>query len=619
MPRRFHKEDRAHRARFLYLLVGGIAVLLIARLAELQLAEGDFYRTRSQENRIRSEVLAADRGRILDRNGAVLADDYPSSQLSLYPQHAVFQQHPDSLEQVLGVIAEVLQRDPADLRRRLRGATESRPAVLARQLSFEQVSRLEERGARLPGVTIEAVPVRRYPNGELACHLLGYLGEVGPEDLARDPEVYRVGDLVGKTGIELQYESLLRGEDGEAYVEVDVRGRRTRMFTELPVRPAVPGEDVVLTIDAELQKEAEAALAAIRVHGGQDGNDTKPAPPSSVVAIDPRNGEVLALASYPGYDPNIFVGGLSEEEYARLQAPGHPQQNRAIQSTYPPGSTWKPLTSLAAIAKGIVGYDSVLQPCRGRYRFGDRYFRCWSPGGHGALDHTGALRQSCDVFYYQLGEQLLVEGISTYARGLRLHEKTGIDLPGEKAGLVPTPAWYEERYGGYGRGVALNLAIGQGELLLSPLALARFYALVANGGTYVQPHLIREVQTRDGRLVRDAKEEDWRRGEAGIPPGDIGFVQSALEEVVMHARGTGQRARVGEIRIAGKTGTAENPGEDHALFACYAPADAPTIVVVVVAEHAGHGGSVAAPAARRILQSYFERSVDIAENVGGTP
>ncbi|MCB9462528.1 MAG: penicillin-binding protein 2 [Candidatus Eisenbacteria bacterium] len=619
MPRRFHKEDRAHRARFLYLLIGGITLLLVGRLGELQLAKGSFYRTRSQENRIRAEVLPSDRGRILDRNGVVLADDYPSSQLTLYPRHAIFQQYPDSLEQVLAAVGEVLDRTPDELRKRLASATESRPAILARQLSFEQVSLLEERHSRLPGITVEAVPVRRYPNGGLACHLLGYLGEVGPEDLNRDPETYHAGDLIGKTGIERQYETLLRGQDGEAYVEVDVRGRRTRMFTELPVKPAVPGEDVVLTIDAELQKEMEAALADIRIHGGKDGFDQKPAPASCAVAIDPRNGEILALASYPGYDPNMFVGGLSKEEYAQLQSPGHPQQNRVIQSTYPPGSTWKVLTSLAGLHADIVGYDTMLQPCWGRYKFGDRYFRCWNRGGHGPMNHTAALRQSCDVFYYQVGEQLEVRGLSDFARGLHVQEKTGIDLPGERAGLVPTPEWYKEKYGGFGKGVALNLSIGQGEILLSPLALARFYALVANGGTFVQPHMIREVRARDGRLVRAAEREDWTRGRADIPAADLDFVHSALEEVVMHARGTGKSARVGEIRIAGKTGTAENPGEDHALFACYAPADAPTLVVVVVAEHAGHGGSVAAPAARRVLQCYFERSGDFAASLEAQP
>lgn len=614
MPRSFHKEDRAERARLLYGIVGVIAALLVGRLVELQIVKGDYYHTRSQENQIHAEVVAADRGRILDRHGVVLADDYPSSQLSLNPRHAVFRTHPDSLEEVLAVLGAVLERDPAELRRRLAGATETRPAVLARQLSFEQVSRLEERSSRLPGLTIEPVPVRRYPQGDRACHLLGYLGEVSPEELEKSAGAYHPGDLIGKSGTERQYESVLRGTDGEAYVEVDVRGRRIRTFTELPIRPAVPGLDITLTIDADLQAEAESALAAIRVHGGAGHHAEEPAPSSCAIALDPRNGEVLALASYPGYDPNIFVGGLSHEEYALLQAPGHPQQNRVIQSTFPPGSTWKVLTSLAALDKGIVGYGSVLRPCGGGYRFGNRVFGCWNRGGHGSLDHTGALRQSCDVFYYQLGEALRLEGISSFARRLRLHEKTEIDLPGERAGLIPTAEWYEERYGGHGPGVALNLSIGQGELLVSPLALARLYALIANGGTFVQPHLLREIRTRDGELVRAAQDEGWLRGESGLDPGDLAFVRSALEEVVMNSRGTGQRARVGEVRIAGKTGTAENPGEDHALFAAFAPAEAPTIVVVVIAEHAGHGGAVAAPAAQKILQAYFERSLDLADN-----
>ncbi len=616
MPRDFNKEARIERSHWLAGLVLVSSVILLVRLFDLQILHGNFFRTRSQENRIRSEVLSADRGRILTRHGTVLADDYPSSQLTFDPSLRVFRQHPDSVDAVIDAVARVLEVSPASLSKKVERHQGNRPVVLARQLEFGQVSRIEERSVPLAGLAVEVVPVRRYPQGRLACHLLGYLAEVTVEDLERN-QGYRGGELIGKTGLELQYEHLLRGEDGEAYVEVDARGRRTRMFPELARRSAVPGHDIVITIDAALQKEAERALADIRPHGGKDGHADDPPPASCVVAMDPRTGEILALASYPGYDPNVFVGGLSQKEYQELHGPLFPQQNRVIQSTYPPGSTFKPVTSLAGLEQGLVGPESVLDPCWGRLRYGDRYFRCWKRVGHGKLDHTGALRQSCDVFYYQLADELQVEGISSMARRLQCHSVSGIDLPGERAGLVPTPQWYRERLGGFGRGVALNLSIGQGELLMSPLSLARFYGALATRGNWVRPHLLREVRTQDGNVVRQTANEDWSDGALPVSGEHLDFIRSALEEVVMHPRGTGKKARVGLIRIAGKTGTAENPGEDHALFACYAPADDPTIVVVAIAEHAGHGGAVAAPVAQRILDAYFSGGGDLAE-VGET-
>ncbi|MCA9729085.1 MAG: hypothetical protein KC729_15445, partial [Candidatus Eisenbacteria bacterium] len=329
-------------------------------------------------------------------------------------------------------------------------------------------------------------------------------------------------------------------------------------------------------------------------------------PPACVVALDPENGEVLALASQPGFDPNVFVGGLSPEEYKSLLAPDKPQHNRAISSTYPPGSTFKAVTSLAALQSGVIARSTRLDPCYGSYQFGNRRFGCWKRAGHGSLDEDGALRQSCDVYYYQVGLRLGMEQLSDYAHRFGLADRTGIDIPGERTDLIPDAVWYREHRDGWGKGVVLNLAIGQGELLISPIALARFYAGMGARGQLYQPHLLLEIQAPDGTILRDTRQDDWRAGRLPVSAENLQIVREGLESVVMHAEGTGKKAKVGEVRIAGKTGTAENPsGKDHALFACYAPADAPRIVVVVIAEESGHGGSVAAPVAQKVMEEFF--------------
>lgn len=608
MPRDFGKEARAGRARELSVLAILVLLILLAKLVSLQLVRGAEMRKDSQENRTRVDVLRGERGRILDRNGEILADNYPSHRLTFDSRDLQFRDRPDRVQATLGEIGGALDRDPGELSRLVVRARKRspRPAVLSRTLTFAQVSELEERLDRLAGLQVEVVSVRRYPGGELACHLLGHLGEVSESELTPDG-VYKAGDQVGRMGIERQYEPILRGGHGEAYVQVDALGRRTDYFPELSSQPAEPGHDIRLTIDAHLQAAAEAALEAIPLPpgaGGEEGGH----PAGAIVAIDPRNGEVLALASRPAFDPNRFVGGLTPEEWDALAAPSRPLLNRATQSTYPPGSTFKAVIALAGLEAGVVRQGQKFLPCTGSYWCGDRAFRCWKRGGHGRLDLLEALTQSCDIFFYQIGQALQIEGIGRYGERFRVGEATGIDLPEERAGLVPTPEWYRERYGpgGIGAGAALNLAIGQGEVLLSPIELARFYATIGNGGRLVRPHLLLEVLGPDGEILRDTRQENWEVGRLPVKDENLALVQEGLERVVMHERGTGKRARVGEIRIAGKTGTAENPhGQDHALFACYAPAEDPRIAIAVIAEQSGHGGVAAAPAAQRVLEAFF--------------
>lgn len=625
MPRNFSRDVRARRARELYFWIGLVVTALLLRLGSLQLAEGKFFRELSQNNRIRNEVIRAERGRILDRAGVVLADNFPSSRLTLHVDDPLFRKEPERRGLTLAALAEILDSTPEDLERRLARARDrgERPAQLARNLTFEQVSRVEERLDRLTGVSVEVLPVRRYPGGTLACHTLGHLGEVHESELDVGGP-YRLGDQVGRVGIERQYEDQLRGTHGEAYVEVDALGRRSHFFPELPSRDAVPGHDIVLTLDARLQRAAETALREMRIqHPSTDADRVTP-PASSLVALDPRTGEVLALASYPVFDPNQFVRGLTFEEWRALDEPSLPLLHRAIQSSYPPASTFKPAVALAGLRRSLVSAEKHFpKPCWGHYVFGNRAFRCWKSGGHGDLDLMDAIAQSCDVYFYQLGIALGIEGIADFGVEAGLGGRTGIDLPQERRGLVPTLEWYDERYGagGIGGGAALNLSIGQGELLMSPLALAQFYAAMANGGLRLRPHLLREVRDAGGTLVRHAAEESWLDGELPSSPADLAVVRAALERVVMHERGTGKRARVDGIAVAGKTGTGQNPhGEDHATFAAYAPAEDPQIVVTVMAENAGGGGAVAAPAAGAVLRAFFaQQGLDLGELVFPDP
>jgi penicillin-binding protein 2 len=501
--------------------------------------------------------------------------------------------------------------------------------LLSRNLSFAQISQIEERLDPLPGVEVEPESVRRYPGGTLACHVLGYLGEISEDELADGAnQGYQIGDLVGRTGLESEYESMLRGYDGVAYTEVDALGRRTHLFPELPASPAIPGHDLLLTLDAGLQKVAEAALdavptkekiaaaAAAKAAGVALADSALPGPPGALVAIDPRTGEILAMASRPPFDPNVFVRGQSKEDWRILNSPTHPLLNRAIQSSYPPGSVFKVVTSLAGLQEGVITAGRTFSACRGAYFFGNRSFHCWRKEGHGALALSDALTRSCDIYYYQLGIALGVARLGHFAEVLGVAKKTGIDLPQERAGLVPTPEWYHAHYGkgGTGPGAALNIAIGQGEDLLTPVEMARLAGAVAAGGRRMKPHLIRRVQSLNGEVLRDATQENWEDGTLPVSPENLEIVVSAMERVVMDNSGTGTRARVGPFRIAGKTGTAQNPhGDDHAVFICFATVDDPRIAVAVVVEGGGHGGSAAAPVAQRVLQAFLTGVVPSGE------
>ncbi len=584
------------RERTLTIVVVGIFALVILRLFVLQVLEGSRYRELSEENRIRVEVLTAPRGEIRDRKGRLLADCVPSFTVTLDPFDKAYSRAPGRLDSTLAALGPILGTDPAVLRDKIQRERKMSflPVRLKRNVDIKSVAFVSEHRDRLPGVQVESEPLRRYPLGLMASHLLGYVGEISDKELA-DPTYsdYLSGDLMGRMGIERRYEKLLRGQDGKRFLEVNALGRKGDFLGEK--HPVLPkrGTNLTLTIDLDVQRAAEDAFEQ-----GARG---------AVVAIDPRNGEVLALVSKPNYDPNEFSTGITQERWNEMSGGGnYPLFNRAIQAAYPPGSTLKPFTALAGLESGAITVGTYLaQACTGEYRFGSRLFGCWKHDGHGRLAVHDAIVRSCDVYFYQLGLRIGLDRLADFMSKLDLSGKTGIDLPQERRGLFPDQAWYDHHFGAgrWSRGIILNLAIGQGEVNLTPVKLAQITALVANGGTLWRPRLIRSIgEGLPGSSVPD----DSLRRELAISDRSLSVVRAAMASVVSDPQGTGGQARVDSVTVAGKTGTAQNThGKDHALFICFAPVEAPRIAMAVLVENAGHGSTAAAPIARKVLQAFF--------------
>ena len=405
---------------------------------------------------------------------------------------------------------------------------------------------------------------------------------------------YMRGDLIGRMGIERQYEKILRGVDGKRFVEVNALGRKAELLGDR--QPILPrrGEDITLSVDLDLQRAAEEAF--------------QPGARGAVVAMDPRTGEVLALVSKPNYDPNEFSTGITQARWEELSQGGnYPLFNRAIQASYPPGSTLKPFVALAGLSmRAITPMTTFAEPCYGYYQFGRRRFGCWEHEGHGWTSLRSALAHSCDVYFYQLGLRIGLDRLSTFMKNLGVMDKTGIDLPQERRGLFANAAWYDKHYGvgRWSKGLILNLAIGQGESSLTPVKLAQITSVIANGGTLWKPRILKSA-SRDGREDRTAlPRADSLETHLDYPSKDMASVRDAMVAVV--ADGTGYQAKVDSVTVAGKTGTAQNPhGQDHALFICFAPASRPEIAVAVMVENAGHGSTAAAPVAQKVLQAYF--------------
>jgi penicillin-binding protein 2 len=470
--------------------------------------------------------------------------------------------------------------------------------IVSADLTPRQIAVFEESRHLFPGLRREGALARHYPGAEAFCHVVGYVGEASTQDIENNPSL-RQGDLIGRSGLERVYEHVLRGSDGWEYVEVDARG--TVVGPLLGKEPVLPewGTDVRLSLDADLQKKAYELLSS-------QG-------PGAVVALDTRTGEVLALVSSPGFDPNLFSGRMTPSVWQRLhQDPGHPLLNRAIQSGYPPGSVFKLVVAGCGLDTGIIDLQRTFKPCTGALRHGRRVFHCWKEEGHGRLAVSSAIVQSCDVFFYQLALELGLDRLSSYARTMGFGSATGLELGPEARGLVPTREWYDEKLGprGWTTGVLLNLGIGQGELLVTPLQVARFMAGLANGRTLPVPRLAPDVGRRSG--------PDPAPELLAMDTVTLLALRESAKRVVEDPRGTAHASRLPGTAIAGKTGTAQNPsGEDHSWFACYAPAEDPEIAIAVIVENAGHGSTVAAPLASELVRHYVASRAPSAQ--GSTP
>jgi penicillin-binding protein 2 len=573
-------------------------LLLLARLWDLQILHGDEMRTLSENNRIRLHRLQATRGTVLDRFGRVLIDSRPAFDAVLVPEDA------HSVSATLENLAQFFHQNAADMHALLAQAV-SRPPfeeiTVKRDLSWDEIVALETHQLDLPGVSLQITSRRSYPmDGELA-HLLGYVGEASQLDLAADPR-NRMGDLIGKVGLEKRLERYLRGVDGGQQIEVDAVGRKLRVLREVD---EVPGDTVRLTIDRDLQDAAWQAM------GDHDG---------SVVALDPNTGEILAMVNRPSYDPNVFARGIHRDEWRALLTDKHrPLNNRAVQGQYPPGSTFKIIVATAALEEGVINPFTRIH-CSGGLQFGNHYFRCWKKGGHGSLNVHEALVQSCDVFFYQIAQRLGIDTIARYARAYGLGVPTGIDLEHEKSGTIPDTAWKRRRFKQpWYAGETLSAAIGQGYITATPLQMAEVISTLAVGKRF-RPQYVKQIETPEGEIVQ--KETPEQVATLQIRATTLMQVREGLRDVVNAPYGTGKNARLNGILVAGKTGTSQvvRMGKervkstqlpwqerDHAWFVAYAPYDAPEIAVATLVEHAeGGGGAVAAPIAKQVLQTYFD-------------
>ncbi|MBN2207272.1 MAG: penicillin-binding protein 2 [Candidatus Aminicenantes bacterium] len=584
---------RRSRAAFLVVKVAFVGVLLL--YWKIQVLDHAKYWSLAEANRTREVALSAPRGLILDRSGVKLADNTASFTASIVREAA-----PD-LEVSIGRVGLLLGLAEDTLRARIaRFASLPRfkPIPVKDNLTMEEVSRIEARRDEFPELLITAEPKRLYPHGSLAAHVLGYLQELTPDELRSERFKERqAGDLVGRSGIEREYESRLVGTKGRSREIVDSLGR---VRGEAERVDAKQGTNITLSLDIETQKAAEALLS------GKEG---------AIVVLDPRSGEVLALASYPTFDPNKFINRFTVEEWMSVvRSVDYPLENRAIRGQYSPGSIFKPAMAIGALESGLIDEDSRTT-CRGKIEIYGHPFNCWLESGHGSLDLFDALRYSCNVYFYALGRQMGIEEIARTAEALGLGRKTGIDLPGEKEGLVPHPDWKRKTHdAAWYAGETISVAIGQGPLLVTPLQVAAYTALIANRGEPVTPRLALSLTVGPARLEETVLKG---RDRVAVKPSSFEKVIEGMFRSV-NAEGTGRAARVAGFDVCGKTGSTQlisaeraeklkTTVKTHSWFTGFAPRRAPRVVVTVLVEYGGMGGAAAAPLARPLFDLYRSR------------
>ncbi len=571
---RYHPHEVLYRARAARTILLVAFFALGAAFFRAQVIESATYTRQAENNRLREVPVPGARGIIYDRKGEIIAENLPGYSVSILSPTE------DSLKSALRSLSHLVPIDSLGAIRRYRRAP-ARPAVIFSDASFDVVSILEEHRVEFPGLIIQSSPRRFYPDGEAMAALVGYTGEISEDELSRERfDGYKAGQQVGKAGLELQYEELLRAREGTRFVEVDARNRVVR---DAGVRPDIPPEapePLRTNLDLDLQRYAHAYF----------GDSLR----GAVVALEPTTGAVLALYSAPSYDINNFVGGVSTAFYqSLLDDPHRPLVNRAMQGAYPPASTWKLATAVIGLQLGLVSMDSHMErPCTGSYFYG-RVFRCWDHSGHGDITLAEAIAKSCDVYFYQLGLKIGLSRLLAGGVKLGFDKKTGIDLPNERVSIWPENTdYFDKRYGprGWNRSVVLSLSIGQANNAQTPLNMARFYTALATDGQAATPHIVDRPPEREQIL--------------DLNPEQLAGIQMALADVI--SRGTAASAQIRGLTIAGKTGTAEVPPlKDFAWFVGYAPADHPRIVLAIVVEEGLHG-SAAARVATKLMERYLK-------------
>jgi penicillin-binding protein 2 len=595
------------RARLIFVIVVIFFIFLMLNFWKVQILDHEKYWARSEANRMREIALPYQRGLIVGREGVILANNEASVRVSLIRENC------EDYDQSCRKIARLLNIEESVLKERI-GKYASlplfKPIVIKENLSFEEVAMIEARKLELPELILQSEPKRFYPFGSLAAHIIGYLQELSPEEMKK--EIYgerRLGELVGKTGIEKQYETALVGNHGLLVEVVDSLGRGRE---EVARNAAIKGQDLTITLDFDLQKEVEELLQE------REG---------AIIVMDARTGEILALASYPNYDPNKFITRFTSEEWLEVvNSPEFPLENRAIRGLYSPGSVFKLAMALGALDLEIANEETTFI-CRGETTIYNHPFSCWREEGHGEMGFFDAIRHSCNIYFYNLGKEMGIEEIARYARMLGFGAPTGIDLPGEYVGIVPDPQWKEEnRDEPWQKGETISVSIGQSFLLVTPIQIATHTALIANRGIYVTPHLFKSLSSNG---VEREKRFNIQSGQAvNIDPSIFEQVIQGMWQAV-NDQGTGWAAMVSGYDVCGKTGStqlvskdrseeseeeAKEEGEEeeeevktHSWFTGFAPRDNPEIVVTVLVEYGGMGGTTAAPLARKLFNLYRKK------------
>jgi penicillin-binding protein 2 len=579
--------------------------------------QAERYRGLSEANALREIVTPAKRGLILDRTGQkIIADNQAAYSLTLdrVVLRPIAKADATHRPKLIAFLAQILGTTAPDIETRLEKSKLvplARPFVIAEDLSMPQVAMIQAQAVTFPELNVEPVQRRNYPYGTMAAHILGFIGETSEKDLGTRKDL-KQGDLIGKRGVELMYDQYLRGKDGAQYWEYDSHGRRLAEYRPARKSPAA-GDNIYLTIDFDLQRRAEQYFAENEFVG-------------SAIALDPRNGEILAMVSSPTFNPNVYSKRFTPDVWKTIVSnPFKIELNRAIQGLYSPGSIFKTVMAAAGLAEGAIGPGTSFD-CGGSGVFFGRRFRCWRKEGHGAVSVERALKVSCDIFFYNTAGRLGVDKIAEHAKALGFGAITQIDLDGEKAGIVPSTDWAaKKQHRKWYPSETISVGIGQGPLIVTPLQVAVMMAAIANGGTIYRPHVVRMVERAnpDGTTQRLRVPTQALRHEK-LPPEVIDHVHNGLWKVVNEEGGTGGNARINGLDIAGKTGTVQVIAQsgwfttagmpfmsrDHAWFASYAPSGNPQMVVVVFVEHAGaHGGTDAAPLAKLLYQSAFSQEV----------